>query len=136
MRVAYDVETPVDILEFLGGERRSARVRRAVAGHPHSPARLLAILADDSDEQVRQAVAFNGSTPPALLMDLAARSVDLAILVALNPDTPDDLLAVLAADTEPIVQHIAIGVRLTRQATERGGDGTSLARLDRRESPN
>jgi hypothetical protein len=136
MRVAYDVETPVDIPEFLGGERRSARVRRAVAGHPHSPARLLAILADDSDEQVRQAVAFNGSTPPALLMDLAARSVDLAILVALNPDTPDDLLAVLAADTEPIVQHIAIGVRLTRQATERGGDGTSLARLDRRESPN
>lgn len=115
MRAAYDPRTPLDILEFLGGERRSSRVRRAVAANPYAPARLLRSLSNDKDEQVRQAVAFNGATQPDVLVDLAGRSIDLALIVALNPDTPAELLGALSADPEPLVRYIAAGMRLSRQ---------------------
>lgn len=114
MRAAFDPRTPIDVLEFLGGERRSSRVRRAVAASPHAPARLLRALSDDSDDEVRQAVAFNGATQPDVLIDLAGRSVDLALMVALNPEAPDDVLAALSADPEPLVRHIAAGMKLGR----------------------
>ncbi|GEP49186.1 hypothetical protein FVP74_11995 [Microbacterium saccharophilum] len=115
MRAAYDPRTPPDILEFLGGERRSSRVRRAVAANPNAPARLLRLLSADEDEQVRQAVAFNGATKPDVLVDLAGRSIDLALIVALNPAAPDDVLAALSADPEPLVRHVAAGMRLGRR---------------------
>jgi hypothetical protein len=113
---AYEPDAPADILEFLGGERRSSRVRRAVAANPNAPARLLRVLAGDNDEQVRQAVAFNASTPNDSLIELARQGIDLALLVASNPDAPDDVLAVLATDTEPLVQYVAAGMLLARQA--------------------
>lgn len=115
MKVAYDAKAPLDILEFLGGERRSRQVRRAVAANPHAPVRLLRVLADDADEQVRQAVAFNGKTPADVLAGLAGRSIDLAIMVALNPDVPDDVLAALSHDGEPLLRYVATGRRLNRR---------------------
>ncbi|MGW9111845.1 hypothetical protein [Microbacterium sp. NPDC055683] len=121
MKAAYDPRTPVDILELLGGERRSRQVRRAVAANPHAPARLLRVLTGDADEQVRQAVAFNGSTPSEVLSDLAGRSIDLAIMVALNPDVPDDVLATLSRDKEPLLRHIAAGRTFERGLSSSSG---------------
>ncbi|MUU73524.1 hypothetical protein [Pseudarthrobacter sp. GA104] len=125
--VAFDPNADADILSFLGGERRSTHVRRAVAANPHSPANLLASLAEDSDELVLQAVAFNGATPAGVLLDLAARSVDLALLVALNPDTPDEVLDVLTNDAEPLVRFVANGMSTRRLASISAG--TSRASL-------
>jgi len=52
-------------------------------------------------------VAFNGATTPAgILLDLAARNVDLALLIALNPDTPDELLGVLRNNAELLVRFV------------------------------
>ena len=131
MKAAYDERTPVDILEFLGGERRSKQVRRAVAANPHAPSRLLRQLAEDDDEQVRQAVAFNGATTPDVLMDLAGRSIDLALMVALNPDVPDEVLASLAADAEPLLRYIATGRQLMQS---RPGVPTRLPQIETRPS--
>ncbi|MFF1880317.1 hypothetical protein ACFVVC_02445 [Pseudarthrobacter sp. NPDC058196] len=125
--VAFDPNADADILSFLGGERRSTQVRRAVAANPHSPATLLASLAEDSDELVLQAVAFNGATPAGVLLNLAARSVDLALLVALNPDTPDEVLDVLTNDAEPLVRFVANGMSKRRLASISAG--TSRASL-------
>lgn len=107
MEVAFDPRTPADILVLLGGERRSARVRRAVAANPNTPPDVLVSLADDEDTEVRQAVALNRATPPALLSKLAGRGIDLAVLVALNPDTPMSILHALSEDHEPLVRHVA-----------------------------
>ena len=52
------------VRECEAGERRSAQVRRAVAANPNTPATALALLADDKDDEVREAVAFNSATPP------------------------------------------------------------------------
>ncbi|WP_420180828.1 HEAT repeat domain-containing protein [Paenarthrobacter sp. TA1.8] len=119
MEVAFDQNTGPDILTFLGGEARSKRVRRAVAANPNSPANLLASLAHDSDEQVRQAVAFNGSTPRSVLLDLATQSIDLALLVALNPDIPEIILGALMDDTEPLVHFVAKEVHDARMTSIR-----------------
>lgn len=120
MEVAYDSRTPADFLKMLGGERRSAQVRRAVAANPNTPAEVLASLADDKDEEVRQAVAFNIATPPNVLVSLAGRSVDLAILVALNPSTSLDVIRALSQDSDPLVGHIATEVGIERAAMETG----------------
>ncbi|WP_139146571.1 hypothetical protein [Arthrobacter sp. SW1] len=128
LTVAFDPETDADILAFLGGERRSKQVRRAVAANPNAQANLLASLAEDSDAPVRQAVAFNGATPARVLADLAGRSIDLALVVALNPDAPDEVLELLADDAEPLVRFVATGMRLGRRASVSAGTSrTSLS---------
>lgn len=101
IRAARDPRTPPDILRFLGGERRSAKVRAAAAANSSTPPDVLASLAGDQDPEVHQAVAFNSATPAAVLADLARRRVDLALLVALNPDAQPDTLAALARTTNP-----------------------------------
>lgn len=131
IRPAYDPRTPPDILVLLGGERRSAKVRRAVAANPNAPAALLASLANDKDEDVRRAVAFNRATPPAILKSLARTGVDLAILVALNPDTPTEILDELTGDAEPLVSHVATSARAVRVPLVRGGSRTRHLAADR-----
>ena len=116
VQVAFGRRTPPDILSLLGGERNSARVRRAVAANPNTPAPALALLADDTDLEVRQAVAFNGTTPPEVLAALAGRSIDLALLVAMNPDVPDGIIDALVGDGDPLLGYIAAGVRSSRAA--------------------
>jgi hypothetical protein len=111
MDVAFSPTADADLLALLGGERRSAQVRRAVAANPNTPAAVLRSLADDKDNQVRQAVAFNGATPESLLTELAGRSIDLAILVAMNPEVPDAVLDALGRDSSPVVRYVANGTR-------------------------
>ncbi|PDQ34185.1 MAG: hypothetical protein B5766_12755 [Candidatus Lumbricidophila eiseniae] len=113
-RVALDPESTPDILRLLGGERRSVRVRRAVAANPKAPPEVLRSLADDKDDKIRHAVAFNGATPASLLADLAGRSIDLAFLVMINPDAPIEILDALAEDSEPLIRFIANGARSKR----------------------
>ncbi len=114
MSVAFSPDADADLLTMLGGERRSAQVRRAVAANPNSPVAVLRKLAADDDEQVRQAVAFNGATPADLLIDLAGNNVDLAVLVAMNPDVPQDVLCALSRDSNPLVQFVAAGYLQSR----------------------
>ena len=133
IRPAYDPRTPPDILVLLGGERRSAKVRRAVAANPNASAELLASLANDKDEDVRRAIAFNRATPPGILAYLARSSIDLAILVALNPAAPTRILDALAKDAEPLVGHVAAGARAERAALERGGSMPPQAALGSQE---
>jgi hypothetical protein len=129
MEVAFSPTADADLLALLGGERRSAQVRRAVAANPNTPAAVLRSLADDKDDQVRQAVAFNGATPGTLLAELAASSIDLAILVAMNPDVPGAVLDALAQDGNPLVRFVATG---SRQARVIPRSGNTQRALDRR----
>lgn len=105
--VAYKEETPADILKFLSGDRRSKKVRGAVAAHPGTLPEDLSVLAADKEIEVHQAVALNPSTPAELLVELAGRSVDFALLVSLNPAAPDQLLESLSSDGEALVRFVA-----------------------------
>lgn len=113
MEVAFSQSADADLLAMLGGQR-SVQVKRAVAANPNTPASVLGSLADDKDDQVRQAVAFNGATPGPLLAELAGQTIDLAVLVAMNPDVPDAILDALARDGSPLVRFVANGSRQTR----------------------
>lgn len=114
IRAARDPRTPPDILRFLGGERKSAKVRAAAAANASTPPDVLASLARDKDPEVRQAVAFNSATPASVLLDLAHRGIDLALLVALNPDAQPETVAALARDDESLVAHVASATRASR----------------------
>jgi hypothetical protein len=129
MEVAFDPAADADVLALLGGERKSVQVRRAVAANPNASAALLRSLSDDKDAQVRQAVAFNGSTPADLLIELAGRSIDLAILVAINPDIPNTVLDALARDSDPLVRFVADS---SRQALDIRGNASTQAALEGR----
>lgn len=120
MQVAYDRRTPPDFLVFLGGERRSAKVRRAVAANPNTPVTVLASLANDTDTEVRQAVAYNGMTPPEVLAELAGRGIDLALLVAINPDAPIGVMDALVEDGDPLVGYVAARARAMRAGLASG----------------
>lgn len=128
MEVAFSPNAGADLLVLLGGEPRSAQVRRAVAANPNTPAAVLASLADDKDDQVRQAVAFNGATPENLLVELAGRSIDLAILVAMNPDVPDIILDDLAKDANPLIRFASNRSRQSRDISSNGNTRIALIR--------
>ncbi|MDQ1053077.1 hypothetical protein QE394_001005 [Arthrobacter sp. SORGH_AS 212] len=126
MDVAFSPVADADLLRMLGGERRSTQVRRAVAANPNTPAEVLRALAGDEDRQVRQAVTFNSATPQDLLVETAGRSIDLAILVAMNPDVPQGVLDALAQDRSPLVRFVAKGHLQSRAGLDAG---TSTPRL-------
>ncbi|HLS74712.1 MAG TPA: hypothetical protein VK046_13135, partial [Actinomycetaceae bacterium] len=85
-----------------------------------APATILASLARDKDAEVRQAVAFNGATPPEVLSELAGRSLDLALLVTMNPDAPIKILDALVEDDDPLISYAAAETRATRGALTSG----------------
>lgn len=60
---------------------------------------------------MREAVAFNSATPPEVLIELAGSRMDLALIVALNPDVPIGVLGALVGDPGPLVNFVASGVR-------------------------
>ena len=153
--VASNPSTPLAVLEALLGDRRAA-VRAAAARNKNTPveavaarvrdraikvrsevaergvgAEALAVLADDPQWVVRQAVAYNVQTPPEVLDRLAgdccdevragvayntsATSAALSALardeflwarvhLAVNESVPIDLLVVLAADEDSYVR--------------------------------
>jgi len=125
IQVALDSRTPPDILLMLGGERRSVRVRRAVASNPNSSAQILNSLATDADAEVRQSVAFNVSTPDEVLRELADRSIDLAILVALNPGVTTGTLDILSKDSDHLARFVAKSVRFERFALVEAKQGSN-----------
>ncbi|WP_066589214.1 hypothetical protein [Cellulomonas timonensis] len=129
VQVARDPRTPPDILVFLAGERRSALVRRAVAANSNTPPEALASLSQDADIEVRRAVAFNSATSPATLIELADRSVDLAVLVTLNPDAPPAIIEALVNDSDQLVHFIADQVRAHR-SLPRGSSSATTPELD------
>ncbi|UNK69404.1 hypothetical protein [Microbacterium sp. H1-D42] len=107
IRVAYSVHATPDILAFLGGERRSAKVRRAVAAHPKTPPEILRSLAARDDVDTLMSIAFNPGAPIDVMAELAGRSAELAVLVALNPDAPLEVLKALASDSDLFVRFVA-----------------------------
>jgi hypothetical protein len=115
LRVAFLPDAEPDLLVFLGGEK-SVQVRRVVAANPHTPAVVLESLAAGTDEQVLRSLAFNGASSESLLLDLAARRTDLAILVALNPDAAVSVLDSLANDADSLIRFIASRSRQARLA--------------------
>ncbi|MDQ0093071.1 HEAT repeat domain-containing protein [Paeniglutamicibacter psychrophenolicus] len=126
IQVAYNEDAPPDILKFLGGERRSVKVRRAVAAHPNTPAEVLWSLATDKDLEVHQVIALNSNTPAELLVQLAGRSLDFALLVSLNPGVPDEVLDALAADGEALVRFVA-DITRTHRALVAGAEILQLS---------
>ena len=84
------------------------RVNELVAANPKTPRDLLALLAKDTDVNVRFAVAENPNTPRDLLA-LLAKDANVYVRggVAINIKTPRDLLALLAKDADTDVRHVA-----------------------------
>ncbi|WP_290163610.1 hypothetical protein [Microbacterium sp. APC 3901] len=120
VQVAYSPKATPDILAFLGGERRSKQVRRAVAANPNTPPSVLRSLANENDAETRQAVAFNGATSIEVLADLAGRSRDMALLVALNPDVPSQILDALVEDRDPLIKFVAEAMLLEKASIDQG----------------
>ena len=109
-------------------------MRRVVAANPTTPANILRSLAEDTDAEVRRAVAFNTSTPPDLLVELAGRGIDLALLVALNPGAPLEIIDSLVTDDDPLVAHVASGCQRARAALMGDGPSTRRAAISMRDS--
>lgn len=123
IRVAYSEHATPDILAFLGGERRSAKVRRAVAAHPATPPEILRSLSTRDDADTLMSIAFNPSAPIDVMADLAGRSTELALLVALNPDAPLEVLEALADDSDLLVRFFSEAQIVERMQTVHGRDG-------------
>lgn len=113
----------VGVLEVLLGDRRAA-VRAEAAANETTPAEMaagrmrdrtaavrsevaarqvgaevLAVLAEDPDETVRQRVAWNDRTAPEVLATLAGdRDGEVSAAAASNPNTPPDTLRMQAGD--------------------------------------
>lgn len=121
MEVAFSPAADANLLVILGGER-SVQVKRAVAANPRTPPAVLAQLAESDDEQLRHCVALNGATPAPVLAQLAGQSIDLAILVAMNPDTPLEVLDALAQDGNPVVRFVADSAQEDRATAIAGPD--------------
>lgn len=103
--VARSPELPIDALALLAKDREDG-VRRAVAGNPATPPRLLRDLADDWP--CRLAVACNSGTPAPLLNRLARDwNGEVRRAVARNPSTPGRTLRRLADDADERVRHHA-----------------------------
>lgn len=122
MDAAYSPAATPDVLAFLGGERRSVQVRRVVAANPKTPPEVLASLASEADADVLKSIGFNEGTPVDTLRNLANRSLDLALLVSLNPAAPNSLLEELGGDPDPLVRYVAQTVSHTRGAVTDGSD--------------
>lgn len=103
----YSADASLGILTTLAGDLRSYKVRCVAAGNPNTSEALLRRLSEDDRHEVRQAVALNPAAPTEVLLELAAQSADLALLVVFNPDVPTEVLEVLAADREKLIQWVA-----------------------------
>lgn len=128
-QAAYSSAATPDILTFLAGDRRSVIVRRIIAANPHTPTETLRALATEGDAEISQALAFSGTTPVDVLVELAGRSVDLALLVAFNPDAPEGILGALADDDDPLVQFVAQEVLFARPALTSGDEEGQLTHV-------
>lgn len=82
-------------------------VRRGVANHPATPARVLSLLADDTDLDVRLGVAAHAATPPEVLARLAGDPEPAVRRVALeHPGCPE---SARFADALGDDEHVVLG---------------------------
>lgn len=88
------------LLLALAGDRRSSRVRRAIAANPHTPPDALMVLATDSDVDVAVAVAQRADLiDPVCELLLGAPAV-VRLELAANPHCLPSVLERLAEDAE------------------------------------
>ncbi len=66
--VATNPSTPSDVLEKFFSDEKI--VRDGLSGNPNTPAKLLKVLADDSDKMVRMRLAENPNAPEDILKTL------------------------------------------------------------------
>ena len=95
----------VEVLARLSNDS-DVGVRQYVARNTSTPPAILTKLANDSDAVVRQYVATNTNTPPAILTKLArdpAKSVRRN--VASNTRTPPTTLTKLSSDSDELVRR-------------------------------
>lgn len=93
-------EKPTRSLADILAKDSHQNVRNAIAGNPNTPVYLLELLAKDEDFVVRGFVARNPSTPVALLESLSYDNASVVVNgVALNTQAPGRLLAELAQRT-------------------------------------
>ncbi|MGO3234628.1 variant leucine-rich repeat-containing protein [Microbacterium sp.] len=117
-------DVPPDVLSLLGGDSRSVHVRRSAAAHPSTPPATLRSLAEDKDNEVRRSVALNSATPADTLVELAGQRIDLALLVAVNPGTTEDIADSLAQDGDPLISYFGTAARNARRAIDARSQGT------------
>jgi hypothetical protein len=112
--LAGNLHTPADALAKLAKDEDVA-VRRAVAANTMAWKNTLLALTRDEEPSVLKAVAGNDSAPPSALRKLANytgtaeepnESVKRA--VARNHGTPQDVLAALAANEQPMSVRIEV----------------------------
>ena len=91
-----------------------------VASNHRSPGRLLAQLAREPDQGIREAVAVNPMTPASVLEELAGASeLRVRWCVARNTSAAGALLERLASDSEEKVRQAVARNRNTPAATKR-----------------
>ena len=111
--LAYSGYTPAGALAELANDKNDD-VREAVAGHENTPAYVLGELAKDENNEVRKAVAGNESTPAHVLPELANdKNDDVRKAVAGNKNTPAYVLAELAKDENNDVRKAVAGNKNT-----------------------
>jgi hypothetical protein len=104
--VAKNHHTPADILEKLARDTINL-VRALVATNPHTPVHILSNLFSD-EKIVRDGLSGNPNTPARLLKILAIDTDKMVRLrVAENPKTTSDILKELLDDSDPDVVKAA-----------------------------
>jgi hypothetical protein len=87
---------------------RYPHMRRWVAHNKTVPVDILALLAQDSDSQVRLAVAMKRKITPSILRELAVDQDDsIRLRVAMHHQTPRDVLERLTFDSWQRVREVA-----------------------------
>ena len=112
--VAKNPHTPVEVLKKLAKDEVNL-VRALVATNPHTPPEILQTLFSD-EKIVRDGLSGNPSTP-AKLLDILADDSDkmVRMRVAENPATPIDTLERLLKDTDHNVAKAAEVHRMKRE---------------------
>jgi hypothetical protein len=107
--VAANQHTPPGVLARLAKDN-DVDTRVAAAGNEKTPKNALIKLANDPDQNVLESLAQNHAAPADALRRLAEYrgkndeeyDESVRMLVAANPSTPSDVLAILASPDQPL----------------------------------
>jgi hypothetical protein len=130
-------EIAPEVLVKLAGDSNE-NVRQLVADNPSTPPEALSQLAGDPIENVRQTIAGRRSTPPEVLARLIGdRDASTYLWVARNPSTPPEALARLAGDPD---RNVRTGVAYNPSTPPKvliqlAGDADASVRFDVAKNP-
>ncbi len=113
--IAKNLDAPAAALMLLAKDMH-ARVRTAIAGNPATPLATQLALVGEINRDIQLALGGNRSTAPEVLARLSHVAVDWIVRcrVAAHPETPLDILYMLARDEESVVrQNLAARAGLT-----------------------